>query len=76
MRQGVYAANVTPFREADFSLDVDAYRRHVAWLAEQGVAGVAAFGTNGEGPSVTVDEKVTVLEADVVQKPTEVTFPV
>jgi 4-hydroxy-tetrahydrodipicolinate synthase len=63
MRQGVYAANVTPFREDDYSLDVDAYRRHVAWLAEQGVAGVAAFGTNGEGPSVTVEEKVTVLEA-------------
>jgi dihydrodipicolinate synthase/N-acetylneuraminate lyase len=64
MRNGVYAANVTPFRaDRDYTLDVDAYRRHVAWLAEHGVAGVATFGTNGEGPSVTVEEKITVLEA-------------
>ncbi len=64
MRNGVYAANVTPFRaDRDYALDVEAYRRHVAWLAEHGVAGVAAFGTNGEGPSVTVEEKTTVLEA-------------
>ncbi len=64
MRNGVYAANVTPFREDEaFSLDVDAYRRHVAWLADQGVAGVAPFGTNGEGPSTSVEEKIEVLEA-------------
>ena len=64
MRNGVYAANVTPFREDEaFSLDVDAYRRHVAWLAGQGVAGVAPFGTNGEGPSTSVEEKIEVLEA-------------
>jgi dihydrodipicolinate synthase/N-acetylneuraminate lyase len=64
MRNGVYAANVTPFRaDRDYTLDVDAYRRHVAWLAEHGVAGVAAFGTNGEGPSVSVEEKAGVLEA-------------
>ncbi len=63
MRPGVYAANVTPFRDdPDYTLDVDAYRRHVAWLAEQGLSGVAPFGTNGEGPSITVEEKVTVLE--------------
>ncbi len=64
MRNGVYAANVTPFRDdRDFALDVDAYRQHVAWLASEGVAGVAPFGTNGEGPSVTREEKLAVLEA-------------
>jgi 4-hydroxy-tetrahydrodipicolinate synthase len=63
MRNGVYAANVTPFRDdRDFTLDVDAYRQHVAWLAGEGVAGVAPFGTNGEGPSVTREEKLAVLE--------------
>ena len=62
MRNGVYAANVTPFR-SDYSLDVEAYLRHVAWLADHGVSGVAAFGTNGEGPSVSTEEKVGVLEA-------------
>src|SRR3954451_13628354 len=64
MRNGVYAANVTPFRaDRDYTIDTEAYRRHVAWLAENGVTGVAAFGTNGEGPSVTVAEKAGVLEA-------------
>jgi 4-hydroxy-tetrahydrodipicolinate synthase len=60
----VYAANVTPFRDdANRTLDVSAYRQHVAWMAESGVDGVAAFGTNGEGPSVSSTEKVEVIEA-------------
>jgi 4-hydroxy-tetrahydrodipicolinate synthase len=64
MRNGVYVANVTPFEDDhEFTLDVAAYRQHVAWLAGQGVAGVAPFGTNGEGPSVAVEEKIAVLEA-------------
>lgn len=64
MRNGVYVANVTPFvDDQELTLDVVAYREHVAWLADQGVTGVAPFGTNGEGPSVTVEEKATVLEA-------------
>ncbi len=62
--EGVYAANVTPFRDdPDRTLDVDAYRRHVAWLAAQGVTGVVPFGTNGEGPSVATSEKAAVLRA-------------
>ena len=62
--EGVYVANVTPFRD-DGSLAVDdgAYLEHVAWLAEMGVRGVVPFGTNGEGPSVTLGEKLRVLEA-------------
>ncbi len=70
MRNGVYAANLTPFQaNGDYTIDLPAYRRHVTWLAEQGVAGVAPFGTNGEGPSVTVDEKITVVEALVRDDP-------
>jgi 4-hydroxy-tetrahydrodipicolinate synthase len=62
--QGVYVANVTPFLDdPDRSLDVAAYRQHVAWLAEQGVTGVVPFGTNGEGPSVSTSEKTGVVEA-------------
>ena len=61
---GVYAANVTPFRDDDrYSLDLDSYLAHVRWLADHGVAGVIPFGTNGEGPSVSVQEKRTVLDA-------------
>lgn len=60
--EGVYVANVSPFREdATFSLDVEAYVRHAAWLAERGVRGVVPFGTNGEGTSVSVGEKLGAL---------------
>ncbi|HEX2075190.1 MAG TPA: dihydrodipicolinate synthase family protein [Geodermatophilus sp.] len=62
--EGVYVANVTPFRDDErFSIDVDSYLAHVRWLAGHGVAGVIPFGTNGEGPSVTAQEKRAVLDA-------------
>jgi dihydrodipicolinate synthase/N-acetylneuraminate lyase len=62
--EGVYVANVTPFKD-DGSLDVDvgAYLEHVSWLAEMGVRGIVPLGTNGEGPSVMLGEKLRVLEA-------------
>ncbi|MDP9409817.1 MAG: dihydrodipicolinate synthase family protein, partial [Actinomycetota bacterium] len=60
---GVYVANVTPFKEDSLAVDEGAYLEHVAWLAEMGVRGVVPFGTNGEGPSVTLGEKLRVLEA-------------
>ena len=62
--EGVYVANVTPFRDdASLSVDVDSLLAHVSWLEEMGVRGVVPFGTNGEGPSVTLREKLRVLEA-------------
>ena len=62
--EGVYVANVTPFEDdGSFAVDEDAYVDHVSWLAEMGVRGIVPFGTNGEGPSVTLGEKLRVLEA-------------
>jgi len=62
--EGVYVANVTPFRADDrYSLDLDSYLGHVRWLAGRGVTGIIPFGTNGEGPSATVQEKRAVLDA-------------
>ncbi len=61
---GVYVANVTPFHADErYGVDVEAYLAHVRWLAGKGVTGVIPFGTNGEGPSVTVAEKRAVLDA-------------
>ena len=61
--QGVYVANVTPFRDDDrYTVDTDAYLAHVRWLAEHGVTGVIPFGTNGEGPSVAAHEKRALLD--------------
>ncbi len=62
--EGVYVANVTPFKDDDsLAVDEEAYLAHASWLAEMGVHGVVPFGTNGEGPSVTLGEKLRVLEA-------------
>jgi len=62
--EGVYVANVTPFRDDErYSIDVDSYLAHVRWLADQGVTGIIPFGTNGEGPSVAPAEKRAVLDA-------------
>ncbi len=62
--EGVYVANVTPFvDDGSLAVDEDAYLDHVSWLAEIGVRGIVPFGTNGEGPSVTLGEKLRVLEA-------------
>ncbi len=62
--EGVYVANVTPFKEGpSYELDATAYLEHVSWLVESGVTGIVPFGTNGEGSSVTMDEKLRVLEA-------------
>jgi 4-hydroxy-tetrahydrodipicolinate synthase len=61
---GVYVANVTPFKEdGTLAVDEGAYLEHVAWLSEGDVRGVVPFGTNGEGPSVSMEEKLRVLEA-------------
>ena len=61
---GVYVANVTPFKDdATLGVDDGAYLEHVAWLSGEGVRGVVPFGTNGEGPSVSPDEKLRVLGA-------------
>lgn len=63
MPEGVYVANVTPFKEdASYTIDTEAYIAHIEWLAEKGVNGVVPFGTNGEGPSVAMSEKLAVLE--------------
>lgn len=60
--EGVYVANVTPFA-ASGAIDQSAYLRHVEWLQQRGVRGIVPFGTNGEGPSVTLAEKRRILEA-------------
>lgn len=68
MIAGVYVANVTPFT-SDGEIDLHAYLAHVAWLAEKGVQGVVPFGTNGEGVSVALQEKLRALEVLFAQNP-------
>ncbi|MFL5862787.1 MAG: dihydrodipicolinate synthase family protein [Solirubrobacteraceae bacterium] len=61
--EGVYVAAVTPFRDdPSYPIDLDAYLAHVGWLGGQGVTGIVAFGTNGEGPSIAAREKRSVFD--------------
>jgi 4-hydroxy-tetrahydrodipicolinate synthase len=59
--RGVLSPVVTPF---DSALRPDARRfvRHCRWLLDQGV-GLAAFGTNSEANSLSVSEKLALLDA-------------
>ncbi len=53
---GVYAAAVTPLKP-DLSPDLDALPPFLAFLASRGCDGALVFGTTGEGPSFSPDER-------------------
>ena len=57
---GVLSPVVTPFR-ADLSPDGERFVRQCRWLLSQNV-GLAVFGTNSEANSLSVDEKIELLD--------------
>src|SRR3990167_5875548 len=57
---GVLSPVVTPFK-ADLSPDPDRFVQQCKWLLSQNV-GLAVFGTNSEANSISVDEKMVLLE--------------
>ncbi|OGA45554.1 MAG: dihydrodipicolinate synthase family protein [Betaproteobacteria bacterium RIFCSPLOWO2_12_FULL_63_13] len=59
--QGVLSPVVTPFQR-DLSPDPERYLRHCKWLLANGCAGLAVFGTNSEANSLSVDERMMLLE--------------
>ena len=58
---GVLSPVVTPFR-GDLSHDADRLARQCQWLLSQNV-GLAIFGTNSEANSLSVDEKIDLMDA-------------
>jgi 4-hydroxy-tetrahydrodipicolinate synthase len=58
--QGVLSPVVTPF-DADLNPDSARFVRHCRWLLSQDV-GLAVFGTNSEGNSLTTAEKLALLD--------------
>lgn len=60
--KGVVAPFTTPFRDDD-SIDFDAIAAQVDWLIGNGVHGLAAGGSTGEGHVLTRDEHYQVLAA-------------
>ena len=59
---GVLVPVITPFNE-DFSPDIEAYVTHCKWMLEQGVDGLAIFGTTSEANSLAVGERIQLLDA-------------
>src|SRR6266702_1125184 len=58
---GVLAPVVTPFKR-DLSSDRERYVRHCKWLLANGCRGLAVFGTNSEANSLSIDERMVLLE--------------
>jgi len=58
---GLIPATVLPM-DADGRIDEPALRRYIAWIAAQGPVALAINVDTGEGPHLTHDEKIRVLE--------------
>jgi len=59
---GVVVAVITPFKR-DYSVDIDAFRWLVEGLVEAGVDGLWIAGTTGEWPSLSIDERMKLIES-------------
>jgi 4-hydroxy-tetrahydrodipicolinate synthase len=59
---GVLSPVVTPFRK-NYSPDAERFARHCKWLLGHGCSGLAIFGTNSEANSMSVAEKVELMDA-------------
>ncbi|MBI2302230.1 MAG: dihydrodipicolinate synthase family protein [Armatimonadetes bacterium] len=60
LQRGLFPAVPATFR-ADGTLDLAAHERYVAWMAEQPVAGVAAWAHTGRGLLITPEQRGDIL---------------
>lgn len=60
---GLIAAEVTPFTAGGREVDLDWAAGHIDWMRGFGITGVLTLGTNGEGPSVGLDERRALISA-------------
>jgi dihydrodipicolinate synthase/N-acetylneuraminate lyase len=58
--RGIIPATVLPMTQ-DYQIDEPGLRRYIAWLIEQGVAGLAINADTGEGPHLSPAERMRVL---------------
>ncbi len=58
---GVLVPAVTPFK-ADLSPDAERFTRLCKYLLAEGAGGLAVFGTTGEGNSLSVAERIQLLD--------------
>jgi 4-hydroxy-tetrahydrodipicolinate synthase len=58
---GVLAPVLTPFKQ-DLAPDGERFVAHCRWLLEQGIAGLAVFGTTSEANSLSAEERMDLLD--------------
>ena len=58
---GVYTASLTPLT-ASFEPNIPALVRHAQWLLESGSDGVALLGSTGEANSITLEQRLSIIE--------------
>jgi 4-hydroxy-tetrahydrodipicolinate synthase len=59
--KGIFPATITPMNE-DFSIDFESFKNYLSWLKDQGVSGFAINVDTGEGPSITSEERISLLK--------------
>jgi 4-hydroxy-tetrahydrodipicolinate synthase len=62
--RGAFTALVSPFNR-DGSLDTGAFRDLVAWQIAEGIDGLVPCGTTGESPTLTQEERETLISITV-----------
>jgi 4-hydroxy-tetrahydrodipicolinate synthase len=65
---GVLVATALPLTD-DLAVDHDSYAEHVAWLAARGCHGVTPNGSLGEYPTLTPEERASVVTTAVAAAP-------
>ncbi len=65
---GVLAPTVTPFINQSLEIDLQWTREHLRLLNEKGLDGVVPSGTNGEGPSMSLDERRRLIDVCLENK--------
>jgi 4-hydroxy-tetrahydrodipicolinate synthase len=59
--EGVFAPIPTPFSPKDRTINFNFIKKHLELLNEKGVHGVIVLGTNGEFPSLSIEERKNVI---------------
>ena len=67
---GVYTASLTPLKRS-YEPNLQALVRHVQWLLESGSDGVALLGSTGEANSLTIEQRLAIIEISAKKLPTD-----
>jgi len=65
---GVYTASLTPLT-ASFEPNIPTLVRHAQWLLESGSDGVALLGSTGEANSLTLEQRLSIIEQTARELP-------